>query len=433
MTEEFEEYDKDEIEETERARDLIEEIIDRCEKFSIEYDNSSDEEEFGILDVNLTIHIASGRKKVDVYLWDIDDLEEFNNIEFEKYIIVGNYAAICCYEKNTIEAAFSIIDENPRISRFRKRSILRALGVELGKNGKFVSTEIKSNDSVQKTKISIAPISSELMVLTKVNTSLNVSIVINRPKLNNHSDAVKLLEKVTHSIFFGVEVQNAIAPMLLRRQQRRFNRLYANDVQSIEYPKYEYDSGPISLYWYARSSRNMPLLQFLAFYQTIEFYYPVYFRSEFIRKIRSILKNPSFKIEKDSDISKITSIVGSKTGGTEREQLKATLHECVDPNDIQKFVEESKKRSAFFSSKQKGITSCILNFKNRNIDIINQVADRIYDIRCKVVHVKSEDGEAELELLLPYTEEAEKLNFDIELVQFIAQKVLICSSTPVRL
>jgi len=221
--------------------------------------------------------------------------------------------------------------------------------------------------------------------------------------------------------------------MLLRRQQRKTNKLNLNAIPSIEYPKYEYDSGPISLYWYARSAVNMPLLQFLAFYQTIEFYYPVYFRSEFNRKIRAILKDPSFKIERDSDISKITSIVGSKSGGTEREQLKATLHECVEPSDLQAYVEENKSRFEFFSSKQKGITSCTLNFKNRNIDIISQVADRIYDIRCKVVHVKSEDGETELELLLPYTEEAENLSYDIELVQFLAQKVLICSSIPVRL
>ncbi|QZO11377.1 hypothetical protein [Pseudoalteromonas piscicida] len=433
MTDEYEGYDEDEIAAAEEAREIIDEIISRCKEASIEYDNNSDEEEFGVVDVSLTVYLPSGRKKVEVDLWDLEDLKDFNNIDFENYIIVGNYAAICSYEKNTIEAAFTILNEGPRRSSFRRRRILKAFGVDVDRKGKFSSTEITSSDPTQKTKISISPLSSALSVITKSNYSADTSVVIKSPKITSHSDAIKLLEKITHSIFFSVEVQSGIAPMLLRRQQRKTNKLNLNAIPSIEYPKYEYDSGPISLYWYARSAVNMPLLQFLAFYQTIEFYYPVYFRSEFNRKIRAILKDPSFKIERDSDISKITSIVGSKSGGTEREQLKATLHECVEPSDLQAFVEENKSRFEFFSSKQKGITSCTLNFKNRNIDIISQVADRIYDIRCKVVHVKSEDGETELELLLPYTEEAENLSYDIELVQFLAQKVLICSSIPVRL
>ncbi|MDC9524212.1 hypothetical protein PSH54_01665 [Pseudoalteromonas sp. Angola-30] len=433
MSEPQEDYDEDEIKEAKVAADLINKIKLRCDKAKFEYEDASYSEEFGVIDVDLTVYIPSGRKKVDINLWDIVDLSEFNKIEFEKYIIVGNYAAICCYENNTIEAAFTVINENSKISGFRKRRLLSAFGVKYNRDGKFQDSEIESKDTQQKTKIYISQLSNELKILTKVDNSLGTSIVIKASKLKSHSDAIKILEKVTHSIFFGIEVQTSLAPVLSRRIQRKFNRLIGSQDKKIEFPKYEYDSGPISLYWYARNATNMPLLQFLAFYQSIEFYYPVYFKSEFNRKVRTILKDPSFNIERDSDISRITTIASTKTGGTEREQLKATLHGCIEPEELQSFIEGKKDRAEFFSSKQKGITSCVLNFKNRNIDIISQVADRIYDIRCKVVHVKAEDGEAELELLLPYTEEAEKLTYDIELVQFLSQKVLICSSTPLKL
>jgi hypothetical protein len=433
VSESYEGYDEDEVQEAKKAAELIGQIKSRCEKANIEYEDSSYSEEFGVVDVDLTVSIPSGRKKVEINLWDISDLEEFDSIDFEKYIIIGNYAAICCYENNTIEAAFTIINENSTISRFRRRRLLSAFGIKVDRDGKFQESEIESKDAQQKTKISISQLSKELKVLTKADNSLGTSIVIKSPKLQSHADAIKILEKVTHSIFFSVEIQTALAPVLSRRLQRKYNRLVDSQVRKIEFPKYEYDSGPISLYWYARNATNMPLLQFLAFYQSIEFYYPVYFKSEFNRKVRTILKDPSFDIERDSDISRITTIASTRSGGSEKDQLKATLHGCIEPEELQKFIEEKSDRAEFFNSKQKGITACILNFKNKNIDIINQVADRVYDIRCKVVHVKSEDGDAELELLLPYTEESEKLNYDIELVQFLSQKVLICSSSPLKL
>lgn len=42
-------------------------------------------------------------------------------------------------------------------------------------------------------------------------------------------------------------------------------------------------------------------------------------------------------------------------------------------------------------------------------------------------------GDGEIELLLPFSEEAELLQYDIELVQYIAQQVLIASSEDFRL
>jgi hypothetical protein len=201
----------------------------------------------------------------------------------------------------------------------------------------------------------------------------------------------------------------------------------------LHFPKYEYDEGPMSLYWYARSAKNMPLLQFLAFYQAIEFYFPAYFNAEVSRRIRTIIKDPSFRVERDAHLAKIISIArpGGRTG-SERDQLRATLRECVDEQDVVEFLKEDKDRFEFFGSKQKGITDKIINQKNKGEPLVQQVADRIYEIRCKVVHVKGDEGEAEVDLLLPYTEEAEKLEHDIQLVRMLASKVLIASSTPLR-
>jgi hypothetical protein len=60
----------------------------------------------------------------------------------------------------------------------------------------------------------------------------------------------------------------------------------------------------------------------------------------------------------------------------------------------------------------------------------NDVADRVYDIRCKIVHTKTDTRDGSVELLLPFSPEAEQLSFDIDLVQHLAQLVLVASSSP---
>jgi hypothetical protein len=58
-------------------------------------------------------------------------------------------------------------------------------------------------------------------------------------------------------------------------------------------------------------------------------------------------------------------------------------------------------------------------------------AERIYDIRCRIVHAKSEFDNAGP--LLPTDPEAQHLGHDIELVRYLAGKALQKSRRPLRI
>lgn len=180
----------------------------------------------------------------------------------------------------------------------------------------------------------------------------------------------------------------------------------------------------------------MPLLQFLAYYQVIEFYFPTYSQIEARKKIRSILKNPTFRPDRDADIGNILTAISSGSGkgfGDERSQLRATFQECVDPKELRAFLIDNEEKKSFFSSKSKVLTSFNIPIANPSADLRNYVADRIYDIRCKIVHTKGDSLDGEIERILPFSKEAESLNFDIELVQFLSQKLLIAASSPIKI
>jgi hypothetical protein len=68
--------------------------------------------------------------------------------------------------------------------------------------------------------------------------------------------------------------------------------------------------------------------------------------------------------------------------------------------------------------------------QNISLDVRNDVADRIYDIRCKIVHTKDDSKGGDLEMILPFSAEADLILYDIDLVQFIAKSVLISASAP---
>jgi hypothetical protein len=249
-----------------------------------------------------------------------------------------------------------------------------------------------------------------------------------------HDSALELLNKISGSLFFQIDMLSGV-PFALERERRRVpssRRKVSGEAGDLQYPRVQYDNAPLSLYWYGRSAWGMPLLQYLAFYQAIEFYYPIYSRSEAQRKLKVILKDPTFHSDRDADIARLLSaIYVSRTGafGDERSQLRATLMECCDPEELRSFFEGDASRKEFFTAKKLSPYHKI-PIANTAADLRNDVAERVYEIRCKIVHTKIDTKDSALELLLPFSAEAEQLSHDIELVQYLANRVLISSSTP---
>jgi hypothetical protein len=241
-------------------------------------------------------------------------------------------------------------------------------------------------------------------------------------QISQHDQALSLLERLSNSLFFQIDLAFDV-PLSLARERRPLGRAVrrsnSDNQIGIHFPKSEYDEAPISLYWYARGAIGMPLLQFLAYYQSIEYYFPVYSQAEAQRKIRNILKDPSFRLERDADIGRIlTTVKGGGWGfGDERSQLRAAIQECLDPDALRAFFTSDRKRVEFFTSKNKGLTERRISINNPDADLRNDVADRIYEIRCKIIHTKVGGQEGDVELLLPFSKEAELLYFDHRDVQ----------------
>jgi hypothetical protein len=170
------------------------------------------------------------------------------------------------------------------------------------------------------------------------------------------------------------------------------------------------------------------LLQYLAFYQSLEYYFPIYSQSDAQRRIRNILKDPAFDSNRDADLGRLLAELSgnlAKVYGDERSQLRATLLGCLSQDDLRRFLrsEQARKDCLALSLKQQPLGITPLPIDRDEVDLRTEVSTRIYDIRCKIVHTKS-GGEGEIELLLPLSEQAASLSFDIDLIEYVSRQVL---------
>lgn len=116
----------------------------------------------------------------------------------------------------------------------------------------------------------------------------------------------------------------------------------------------------------------------------------------------------------------------------ERKQLAATLKHCVDATALRDFLNETDDRRRYYQEEFKKISDKKIAL-SEDAPIVEQTAERIYDIRCKVVHTKNLEGGEAGEPILPFTKEEDLLAADVELINFLARRVLVASGTAFRI
>jgi hypothetical protein len=377
------------------------------------------------------VFMKCGRETRAVGLFSEASINSFLSVPFEKYVFLSGLEAICSYDLGVIEAAIRPVSSNTS-SMFTWRKLF----------GLSTSAQLPTArfhmppDPAGLPELEISHASRQFLRIDRAIAPLRrMTLKLSGVPTKTHDLSLELLNKISGSLFFQLDMLAGTA-LTLERQRRRNTRLRTTSggIEGLQYPKTQYESAPLSLYWYGRSAEGMPLLQYLAFYQAIEFYFPIFSRSEAQRKLKVMLKDPTFRHDRDSDIARLLSAISANRTsafGDERSQLRATLTECCDSDELRSFLESDPNRKEFFLNKKSSYHKIPL--LNPSADLRNDVAERVYQIRNKIVHTKSDFRDSALELLLPFTAEAEQLSYDIELVQYLATRVLVSSSTSLNI
>ncbi len=425
-------------------------LFDRCTERGLSAEIVSETSREGPSN-SLIARVPAGREVREVLIFEGDRLGEVASSAFERYRLIDGYNAIWSDEFGMVECG---LDQGP--IRPPIPFALRRLAKMLGSDGDSPPSprhipRFEFPSSSDGPKIWIGPSSTEHTVLCEMRADrpslyLRRGELRRRPTLHiegvhvaTHERARTVLEKIGNSVLFQIDLLTQ-SPIYLsqERTERKYRarRHMQEESVSLSPPTQEFERDPMALYWYARTASGMPLLQFLAHYQVLEFHFPIYSRRDTQDKIKSILKDPTFRPERDKDITRILAVVEPATRGrgfgSEKAQLLATLRACVDPEELTEFLIQDPDRLGFFESKKaKRLARQKLPLREPKADLLQSVAERIYEIRCRIVHTKA-PGEEE-ELILPFSNEARSLEYDLELIEHVVRKVLIAGSGPLRI
>lgn len=445
----------------------LDELRRRCEAAGLQFDDSEveDFEKYAAEDLGddhplfaSWITFPRGRKTRDVEVELLPRLplvRWFLREPFEEYTYLGRFEASWSRARRLIECNLVDATSNALLwtqEPWRLGGVAKTLGLEISDppdpdervsltpiGGLKVSIGPSSNmQTMLSHSYDVGPYEDEETAQQEIPRTLTLRI--EGAEVSRHDDAVELLERVGNAVLFGVDLSLGLALTLERERTGSHGpatpKREDGGVVSLPPVRFEYDREPMGLYWYAKSASGLPLLRFLVNYQVMEFYFPVYSEAEAQRTLRNVLKDPSFDPSRDADVARLLSAikVGAKgrTYGNESEQLEATIRASVTADDLRDFlISGNEERYRFYTSDEaKKIVAETIPVRRESDDHRGAVAKRIYAIRNRIVHTKGSFEEREP--LLPFDREAAHLGHDVELVEFLAQKVLIASSRPLR-
>jgi hypothetical protein len=420
--------------------ELFARIQERCEAAEIEcaLQAGPEDEPF------VRLALAAGRGKRRVVIRNAEDAAALLAVPFERYRFLERYEAIYSLDDGFIEAIFR--SAGPVGGGLSGLGFTRMVQPPLGaRSDAEWPPRIVLTDDVNEmqmdtdetgvgtdetgVKLEIGRPSAAMVLARRFTPRRSPSLTLRWAGLTNHDQATRLLESYSNSLFFQIDSKWGTAFQLARARQpiARRRALSADPENPLSFPHSLYDPESMSLYWYARGATGMPLLQYLAYYQVIEFYFPVHAQAEVRRRLRNVVKSPSFSPHADREIGRLVDVLhatgGQNIWGDERSQLLTTIRASLAAGSIRDLISE-ERYDGHFEKKVKNLADTTLRVVASDDDLITRAAERIYEIRCKIVHTKDTARNEGAGLLLPFSPEADRLWPDIDLVELASRSAL---------
>ena|GEM_PF-6713563 len=386
----------------------------------------------------IVIALPSGRKKFEVRVRS-NDADEFAQHSFERWTVIDGYCAILDRERQELVASL----ETPGAYR-----VLRDLSGVTDPSPIDVhnppSYELRLTNPDGSRTIELSTGSrNQAHIAFGSNMISNPAIRITNVTTNRHDEAKNLLLNLSTALFFELAVSHDVGLRLAPTMDfdtldAKYDGLDDRDGKSQARPRYpasQYPMAPLNLYLKARTYRigtNAPLSEYLSYYQVIEYFLPMYSRRETVQRVKHALKDPRLDIHDDASAARIVAIVEStKNCASEREQLSTAIAHCCTNEDLASFIDTTDLRRSTLASKKGPVRAPVLQLEQGK-PLTSQVAERIYHIRCRIVHAKDSYPGIDTPSLLPFDPEAQHLYPDLALVRYVAERALISAATPMK-
>jgi hypothetical protein len=405
---------------------------------SIECEDPTDEDYEPSDPGTMTIYLANGRNSRAVRVF-AEGADVLLGTALDQIVLLGDYSAYHDRSTGLIEArviagqTIGGLARSPRISNIpgaepRTRDAEADDDIETPELRVRADHEwqlrIQDPDSERSMEVSaLSDLGSWVLGTYGRQRALSLKLAGESPK--THDEALRILESASASLFFDLDVLYNLSLGLIRPRHRRGQSSRERSTMPPPFPKNVYASEAIALYQYGREAASLPLLEFLAYYQALEYFFPSFAHAKTTAALRSAIMNPRFDPSSDEAISSLidTAAPAVRAGIGEREQLRATLDAAVTRQELRDVIEKLDEGDHFTAKRQS--ISGLSALRPAAADLLEQVVERTYSLRCRIVHTKQDGGPSSEDLLLPSSPDVKHLGPEIALLRYVAQEAIV--------
>ncbi|SFK30712.1 hypothetical protein SAMN05216275_1225 [Streptosporangium canum] len=271
------------------------------------------------------------------------------------------------------------------------------------------------------------PLFLALTLKWRNRVKLTLKVYLNGPA--EPEDIEAECERVLHSFLYELNTRNGLVFAIRRRESdqdaRRQKSRQLKLQEEARFPSITLQSEVATLFNLASLTPGNYPLAFLYYYQALEYFMSKTVRRTAIRDVRRILLDHRFNERDDEEISKLIGVVERVTNTSEGNQFRVLISECVREDEVVAFLK--KPWNNHFANKGPIEAVPAIHLNNKTSTVLEQVADRVYKIRNRIVHAKDDPRFGDARVLLPQSGEAESLGPDVELVRLLAMEVILAN------
>lgn len=413
------------------------------------------------------VFVKSGRNLTSVNVV-AENADEFNALPFEQYVAIAPYRTFHFGADDTLEAlltapantayTFSNIMSLPGIKFFRIDPGNQQVEEELGAledvaeavggvSRAIQALRIRASEYTWALPIAGAPnhLSVEVSPMSKTYEDFvgpteiptspmsRLTLKIKNLKYTTNDAVRELLEQSSSSILFELDLRFNLVMSLAYRGESLPHQppeIGDEDLRPVTFPKVKYARPEKTIYCYGKQAEDAPLLRYLAYYQAIEYFFPMFVHRGTIDRVRNELRSPVFNWSRDQDVERVIRLAtgGMRSGKlSEEQQLLTTLKASLDEDIMREMLDSASDEARTFFGDKNSLTG-VPPIKLQAGSLLEQLAARMYALRCRIVHAK-DSHDVYADPLLPFSEEAGRLKFDLLLTEMISRKVIIAGSS----
>jgi len=239
----------------------------------------------------------------------------------------------------------------------------------------------------------------------------------------------KLNEKIESCLYILATNSNTVINLrnlnFKEKVEENLNSL-ENTVEINDFfiPKVKYDKSLVSFYKAAINS-DLPSQKFLDFYHIFEYLFLRVSEEVIYDKVKTYVNHSRF-ISNPQDIEKLISMIKKhNTENDETEMLKKVFNKYINEDDVIDFISSNKLKTAIDNKKIFGEAFTLSDKQGHAISNLSKI---LKHVRNALVH--SSDRYKREDCHIPFTESEKIITTFIPIMDFLAQKIIAGTATP---